>query len=104
MIALLEVTNFSGSTTCPIIFSCLNIGYLNSLASLPLSIHTPNILTYFGYFLSFSRSLSTKKKIAKDADINSGKLGSACIRDSSIKDTNTEGVCITSTCARRFYI
>ena len=70
MTTLSKVTNFLGSTTHPAIFSYLDIGYLNSLASLSLLVHAPNMLTCSRGFPSFLPSLSTEKKGANSADVS----------------------------------
>lgn len=67
---LLEVINFLESITHPAIFSNLDIGYLDSLASLSLLVYILNMLTCFGSFLGFLLLFSTKEKSAKDADVS----------------------------------
>lgn len=104
MTTLLEMTNFLELIICPTIFFCLDIGYLDSWASLSLSVYRPNMLIYFWGFSSFLLWLSIKEKDTKGADAGGPWLNSACIRGSSIKNTSTEGVCITNTCIRKVYI
>lgn len=56
--------------TCLTIFSYLEPGYLDSLASVSPSIHTPNILTCFEGFSSFLWPCSIGAKGAKSVDYN----------------------------------
>lgn len=98
------MTNFSKLMTCPAIFFCLDAGYLDSLAFLSVLIHTPNMLSYFGGFLDFPLSLSTKEKGIKGADIGGFWLDNACVGGFIIKDVGTKSVYIVGTCAERAYI
>lgn len=66
MTTLLKVTNFLELTTCPAIFSCLDAGYLNSLASLSPSVH---MLTCSGGVPDFLPSLLIEEKGTKDANV-----------------------------------
>lgn len=87
--------------TCLAIFFCLNIEYLNSLASLSLSIYVANILTYSKVFSSFLPSLLIKEKDIKSVDISSLWLSNTCIESFCIKGVDTESAYILGTYAKR---
>ena len=95
---LLEVTNFARSTSCLVIFSCLDVKYLDNLISLSLLVYAPIMLTYFKSFPSFLLFLLTKKKDAKGTDVSGLWLSSACAGYFFIKGAGTEGAYIADTC------
>ena len=108
---LLEVINSSGVTTMntsftsgPAIFSCLDAGYSDILASVSASVNASNMSTRSGGFLGFPRPSSSDGKGAKSTDkvacIGAAGIGSTCTRDTCARGTDAGdtsfagGVCV----------
>lgn len=99
----LEVMKFLGLTTSLIIISSLDVGYLDSLVSSFVLIHTPYMLTWSRNFQGFCLFFSIQKKDDKDADAGSPWLCSVYARDFSIKGYVTKSDSIRDTSTRAIY-
>lgn len=105
MISLLKVINFSNITIIKIsfisdlaIFFCLNVGYLNSLASEFTLINILNMLICFGKFSSFLQPNLFDGKDAKSIN-RVVYIRAVSIRNNYIKNTYTK-----STTGNTFFI
>ncbi len=91
-------------TSGPAIFSCLDAGYSDILASVSASVNASNMSTRSGGFPGFPRPSSFDDKGAKGTDrvacTGVASIGSTCARGTGAGDTSSAGgACAESTCA-----
>ena len=120
-----EVINSSGVTTMntsfrsgPAIFSCLDVGYSDILASVSALVNASNMSTHSGGFPGFPRPSSSDGKGAKGTDrvtcTGAAGIGSTCTRDtcargtgagdtSSARDPCVKGAFVGGACAESTY-
>ena len=106
-------TYFLGITTSPAIFSYLEAGYLDSLASVFPTVYAADTLTCSRGFSGFLRPSSSDGKGSKDTDrgayIEAARIGSTCTRDTCSRDacignTFAREACTRSACIGSAYI